>query len=166
MTSGDTARLEQLRTDIAAVMKRSTLRPKVLALIDEAKADMTAPPPPAVSSLYVLVNQHRQSVGEMQLYMDPKAEQLAQRRAEEIARTGDFRHNPRLRDEMVEPWFAYGENIAYGYPDEAAVHQGWLDSPPHRANIENPTYTTLGVGRAKATDGRLYWVEVFVDRLS
>lgn len=41
------SRLDKLKADVAVVMKRSTLRHKVLPLIDQAKADLlTTPPPP------------------------------------------------------------------------------------------------------------------------
>ena len=37
---------------------------------------------------------------------------------------------------------------------------GWLTSPGHRANIENPGFTAIGVG-AGARDGRIYWTQSF-----
>ena len=39
-----------------------------------------------------------------------------------------------------------GENIAAGYPTPAAVVQGWMDSPGHRANILNCQSKATGVG--------------------
>ncbi len=47
------------------------------------------------------------------------------------------------------PW---GENIANGYATPEEVMQGWLASAGHRANIENPDYTRLGVGCATSAD--------------
>jgi uncharacterized protein YkwD len=41
---------------------------------------------------------------------------------------------------------ASGENIAQGYPDPAAVMDGWMSSPGHCSNIMNPDNTELGVG--------------------
>lgn len=41
---------------------------------------------------------------------------------------------------------ASGENIAQGYPDPAAVMEGWMNSPGHCSNIMNPDTTELGVG--------------------
>jgi len=53
-------------------------------------------------------------------------------------------------------WSRVGENIAYGYADADRVMAGWLSSDGHCANIMNPGYTELGVGK-----GGLYWVQVF-----
>ena len=55
----------------------------------------------------------------------------------------------------------WGENIAYGYTSADAVMQGWLNSPGHRANIENPSYRAIGVGAAASSTGRLYWTQEF-----
>jgi uncharacterized protein YkwD len=43
-------------------------------------------------------------------------------------------------------WFAAGENIATGFATPASVMSGWMNSPDHRANILNPTYTDIGIG--------------------
>ena len=55
----------------------------------------------------------------------------------------------------------WGENIAYGYPDAASVMAGWLASPGHKANIENPSWTTIGIGVARNSSGTLYWTQDF-----
>ena len=39
-----------------------------------------------------------------------------------------------------------GENIAAGYPTAAAVMDGWMNSPGHRANILKQNATHVGVG--------------------
>lgn len=54
---------------------------------------------------------------------------------------------------------AIAENIAKGYPTAAAVVQGWMNSPGHRANILNCAYTDIGVGYVKA--GGPYWTQNF-----
>jgi uncharacterized protein YkwD len=55
----------------------------------------------------------------------------------------------------------WGENIAYGYTTPEAVMQGWLNSPGHRANIENPSFRSIGVGAASSSSGRIYWAQAF-----
>lgn len=52
---------------------------------------------------------------------------------------------------------ASGENIAQGYPDPAAVMQGWMNSPGHCSNIMNPDNTELGVGYYGEGN---YWTQV------
>lgn len=54
-------------------------------------------------------------------------------------------------------WRTWGENVAYGYVDCAAVMNGWMNSPGHQANILNPRFTNIGMGVAVGADGRLYW---------
>lgn len=39
-----------------------------------------------------------------------------------------------------------GENIARGYSTPKAVVDGWMNSPGHRANILNASFTQIGVG--------------------
>lgn len=39
-----------------------------------------------------------------------------------------------------------GENIAMGYSSANATMVGWMNSPGHRANVLNPSFTHLGVG--------------------
>jgi hypothetical protein len=51
-----------------------------------------------------------------------------------------------------------GENIAKGYVSASAVMTGWMNSPGHRANILNCSFTALGVGYD--TRGN-YWVQNF-----
>lgn len=38
---------------------------------------------------------------------------------------------------------------------------GWLNSPPHLANIEKATFTVTGTGVAVAADGTYYWTLIF-----
>ncbi len=166
------ARLGQLRADVAQVMKRSSLRANVLRLIDAARADLSEPPAPAppappapmASPLYGLVIYARAAVGASPVVRDIEAEGIAQAWAEELARSDNFRHNPRLAELLSDPWYSAGENIAWGYTSEAEVHRAWMDSEGHRHNIEGRAFTALGVGRAANAAGRLFWVEVFVDR--
>jgi uncharacterized YkwD family protein/spore coat assembly protein SafA len=56
---------------------------------------------------------------------------------------------------------AAGENIAYGQTSPQEVMTGWMNSPGHRANILNSSYTQIGVGYAKDSNGRPYWTQEF-----
>lgn len=38
-----------------------------------------------------------------------------------------------------------GENLARGFVDFQTMFKAWLDSPTHKANIENAEYTAVGV---------------------
>jgi uncharacterized protein YkwD len=51
----------------------------------------------------------------------------------------------------------WGENVAAGYPDGAAVLDGWMNSSGHRANILSSGFTQIGVGVAYSANGTPYW---------
>ena len=57
--------------------------------------------------------------------------------------------------------YAWGENIAFGYPDAASVVNAWINSPEHRANILDPTFTDTGVSVAVDSSGRLFFTQEF-----
>ncbi|MFL6055417.1 MAG: CAP domain-containing protein [Actinoallomurus sp.] len=52
------------------------------------------------------------------------------------------------------------ENIAKGYPAAAAVLQGWMNSPGHRANILNCSLKAVGIGVAYGPSGP-WWTQDF-----
>lgn len=62
--------------------------------------------------------------------------------------------------EGQEPWIfinqtgykyqAAGENLAYGFTNNAAAVTGWMNSPGHRANILNGDYSEVGFGIANS----------------
>ena len=54
-----------------------------------------------------------------------------------------------------------GENIARGQASPQAVVNAWMNSPGHRANILNPSFTRIGVGYV--ADGR-YWTQMFIGK--
>jgi len=56
-----------------------------------------------------------------------------------------------------------GENIAAGYSTPAAVMNGWMNSPGHRANILNTAFCDIGVGYAfgSASTYGHYWTQEF-----
>jgi uncharacterized protein YkwD len=53
-----------------------------------------------------------------------------------------------------------GENVAMGQSNPHAVMTAWMNSPPHRANILNADFTTLGVG-VELGGGGPYWTQNF-----
>lgn len=67
-------------------------------------------------------------------------------------------------------WSSVGENIAAGYSTPQAVFDAWLASTEHRANMESPSFTTVGVGYAQDADPTPdfpdvhYWAMAFLRR--
>jgi hypothetical protein len=60
---------------------------------------------------------------------------------------------------------ALGENIAAGQPSPSEVMAAWIASPGHRANIEDPSFRSIGVGVAQGGIGP-YWVQDFASGVS
>ena len=57
---------------------------------------------------------------------------------------------------------AAAENIAYGQRTAQEVMNSWMNSPGHRANILSKSYTQIGVGVAKKSNGTLYFTQMFL----
>jgi uncharacterized YkwD family protein/spore coat assembly protein SafA len=60
---------------------------------------------------------------------------------------------------------AGGENIASGQRTAAEVMNAWMNSPGHRSNILSPAYNQIGVGLARASNGKHYWTQMFIKTL-
>lgn len=56
---------------------------------------------------------------------------------------------------------ASAENVAEGKLDAEAVVKGWLNSPPHKKNIEG-NYNFTGIGVAKNKIGVSYFTQIFI----
>jgi uncharacterized protein YkwD len=120
-----------------------------------------------------LVNQHRASLGLAQLVVTTPLTNAAIWKSRHMAYYRYMQHNdpapPVARtpsDRLLACGYpstsaGWGENIAYGYPTASAVMQGWLNSPGHRANIENASFRAIGVSAAAASTGTLYWTQQF-----
>ena len=96
--------------------------------------------------------------------------QAAQLHADQMARAGRLEHvlsggqYPRPEDRLAAAgyqWSAYAENIAMGQSTPAAVMDSWMRSSGHRANILSTSVTEIGIGFARDSAGRPYWVQVF-----
>ncbi len=60
-------------------------------------------------------------------------------------------------------WRSVGENIAAGQTTAEAVVQGWIDSPPHCANLMGVQFTEMGVAFSVNLASKLgiYWTQMF-----
>ena len=54
-----------------------------------------------------------------------------------------------------------GENIAKGQTTPQQVVQAWMESPGHRANIINASYTQIGVGYVASGN---YWTRQIIGK--
>ena len=87
---------------------------------------------------------------------------VARRHAARMAAKGAIWHNPNLGSE-VSGWKNVGENVGMG-TDVAPIHNAFMKSTSHRANILDKGFTEVGMGTARDSNGRLYIVQVFRQR--
>jgi uncharacterized protein YkwD len=118
---------------------------------------------PAASRSLALANQARAANGAGPLSFDPTLQNKAQGWADHMSRTGKLVHSD-LRAGLPSGWCSAGENIAYAGGDADQIHQMWMNSSGHRANILNSGYTHAGIGATRDSQGRLWMVQVFIKR--
>lgn len=56
---------------------------------------------------------------------------------------------------------ALGENLAWGFPNLAAVVDAWMNSPGHRANILNASFSEIGIAVAYSSQGIPFYTQFF-----
>jgi hypothetical protein len=83
----------------------------------------------------------------------------AERQAQRMAARGTIYHDPALGSSVC-CWHDLGDNVGVG-PDATSVHNAFMASSEHRANILSTIYTQVGIGSARGADGRLYVDEIF-----
>ncbi len=114
-----------------------------------------------------LVNAERVKRGCSALKVNAQLTTAARGHSAWMAQTGKFSHTGRGGSRFVSRVKAAGfsnpsaENIAWGYRDAAAVVDGWMKSPGHRANILNCKSKTVGVGVVFAAGGTPYYTQDF-----
>ena len=76
-----------------------------------------------------------------------------------LADDGALSHST-LSDGVPAGWNILGENVAYAGSVQQAM-DALEASPPHRANLLNPRFTSIAIGIVQR-DGRFWVTEVFV----
>ncbi|KZX12739.1 CAP domain-containing protein [Methanobrevibacter curvatus] len=122
-----------------------------------------------------LVNAERAKNGIAPLALDKNLTAVGQMRANEIIyKFSHYRENGKYwtslidspKKSQIDNGSAYtysGENIASGQASARAVMADWMNSPTHRSNILDPSFTKLGVGFVyiKSDEYKYYWVQLF-----
>jgi len=128
------------------------------------------PLPPTMSGpagqVLAITNMRRQAAGCEPLKVDPRLTRAAQRHSEDMARRDYFSHSTpdgtTWQAREISAGFPEdrtgGENIAYGQKTAAIVMQVWMNSPPHRRNILDCEFKTIGVGYYPPGN---YWTQDF-----
>ncbi len=68
-----------------------------------------------------------------------------------------------LPDGIGYPWRKLGENVGYGYSMDQ-VHQAFMNSSGHRANILDRSFDAMGIGVTRDGAGRFWVVQEFMDQ--
>ncbi|MEU9099900.1 sigma-70 family RNA polymerase sigma factor [Streptomyces sp. NPDC048361] len=126
--------------------------------------------PAAVQQVLDLVNSERSKAGCSALTSNSKLYDAALKHSENMAAQNFFDHTdpsgagPGERITAAGyQWSAYGENIARGQADAAAVMDSWMNSPGHRANILNCGFKEIGIGVHYGSGGP-WWTQDFGTR--
>jgi len=105
------------------------------------------------------INQLRQSKGLRPLAVDPRIVSVARNWSAHMASTKNLAHNPNLASQAPSDWLRLGENVGYG-PDVQTIHNAFVNSPKHYANLVQAEYNAVGVG-VVVSGGTMWVTEVF-----
>jgi len=119
-----------------------------------------------------LVNQQRAYAGLPPLTAHWELSRVARYKSADMANKGYFSHTSptygtpfQMMENFGLRFTAAGENIAYGQRTPQEVMNDWMNSPGHRNNILSRSYTHIGVGLAKNSNGVCYWTQMFMKPL-
>ena len=115
-----------------------------------------------------LTNNERAKAGLQALQIDTKLTQSAQAKSQDMKDKNYFSHTSPTYGSPFDQMKSFGvsyksaaENIAMGQRTAAEVVDGWMNSPGHKANIMNASYTHIGVG---LSDSGYYWTQQFISK--
>ncbi|MFI6096665.1 CAP domain-containing protein [Lentzea sp. NPDC051213] len=103
-------------------------------------------------AVLALVNDARAAKGCKALVIDDRITTASQGHSTDMATKNYFSHTSpdgtTFAKRMSDAGYPNpgGENIAKGYTTPEKVMEGWMNSKGHRDNIENCSFTTMGVG--------------------
>lgn len=111
------------------------------------------------NQLLISTNQKRNENGQKPLTMNQTLSAAAQAKANDMAMKDYWSHYTPAGE---APWmfidqsgYKYtkaGENLAYGFATSKETVTGWMNSPSHRANMLDGTFSEVGFGFANAED--------------
>jgi hypothetical protein len=149
-------------------MGKRTITVTMVAALAAAFIALAAPSASALSSYESCfvnsLNAERSAVGRPKLVVKSDLVTNARNHSEDMAADGTIYHNSKLGDQISGDWWALGENVGMG-PSCSSIHNAFMDSPGHKANILDKDYNQIGVG-VVVSDGTIYVTEVFAGRPS
>ncbi|MFL5670863.1 MAG: CAP domain-containing protein [Chloroflexota bacterium] len=127
------------------------------------------------STLITLTNRSRANAGLPALKVDSTLTSVARWRSKDMIVRDYFSHDipgyGKVWNKLAAVGYCYrnaGENIGWNnYPDDiatSAIHQSFMDSSGHRANILGKAWDHIGVGAYKGPTGKKMWTVLFADK--
>ena len=119
--------------------------------------------------VFIWTNNQRSNNGELPLVSSVLLDAVAESKLNDMFKNQYFAHEASNGDQVgdLAEQFGYkylliGENLAYGdFKNDEALVEAWMDSPGHRENILNGSYTELGVAVGRGVfEGRETWLAV------
>lgn len=115
----------------------------------------------AETQMLTLLNKEREAKGLRPVIFDKKLQEIARSHAKDMLARGYFSHHTpdglspfdRMAKENVT-YISAGENLALA-PSTVLAMQGFMQSPPHRANILSSAFGKIGIG---AVDAGMYGI--------
>ena len=165
-----------------SVMKRSRVLPVLLAMLVPGASAMAASPASgsggsgnsmghsmgsvAEQYLFSAANAERVQRGLAPLHWDAKLYEAAQRHAGEMVARESISHQYPGEEDLANRGHVAGarftvisENVAEAW-SAPEIHEAWMESPGHRANLLDPRVDSVGIS-VERRDGQLYAVEDF-----
>jgi uncharacterized protein YkwD len=105
------------------------------------------------------MNDARQAAGLHPYAVASDLTTIAREHSAQMAQQQSLYHNPNLTTQ-VQNWQAVGENVGEG-PTVSDIHDAFMHSPEHRANILDHDFTQVGVGVSVDSNGIIWVTEDF-----
>jgi len=111
------------------------------------------------SQFVAKMNAARQSAGLRPYSVASDLTSVARQHSAQMASKQELYHNPNLTSQ-VQNWQAVGENVGEG-PTVSDIHNAFMQSPEHKANILDHDFTQVGVGVVVDKQGIIWVTEDF-----
>jgi uncharacterized YkwD family protein len=115
-----------------------------------------------------LVNEERKAAGLQPLKLNLELTEVARLKSQDMIDNNYFAHDSPTYGSPFEMMRQFGisyrtagENLAM-HPSVHSAHQGLMNSPGHRANILNPSFTEIGIGIRRKGNGQYYITQMFI----
>ena len=144
-TTGSTTTTNNTSTDVTTVdVQGLPALPKSYSIKVQASAE---------DKILELMNAKRVEAGLKPLTIDNTLVQVARYKSDHMIQYNYFDHvspqGTKYSDWLKAVGYTYttaGENIAYNNYDAVELFTQWWNSPGHKANMMNPSYTKVGIG--------------------